>query len=157
MRPIAMRNKSKTVATWLAFVGGPFGLHRFYLRGLGDLWGWLLPIPTALGVWGFDRALTLGQDDRLSWLLVPLLGFTVAGCALNAIVFGLMSPEQWNRRYNPQAEPDAPPGRTQWATVIGIAASLLVGAAVLMASIVYSFQRYFEVQVEAARAISQQR
>ncbi|MBP8224666.1 MAG: NINE protein, partial [Acidovorax sp.] len=23
--------KNKTVAAWLAFVGGPLGLHRFYL------------------------------------------------------------------------------------------------------------------------------
>jgi len=37
--------KNKTLATWLTFFGGPLGLHRFYLRGLGDLWGWLLPLP----------------------------------------------------------------------------------------------------------------
>ena len=41
--------KNKTLATWLTFFGGPLGLHRFYLKGLGDLWGWLLPLPTALG------------------------------------------------------------------------------------------------------------
>jgi TM2 domain-containing membrane protein YozV len=41
--------KNKTVAAWLAFLGGPLGLHRFYLHGLGDMLGWLLPIPTALG------------------------------------------------------------------------------------------------------------
>ena len=28
--------KNKTVAAWLAFLGGPLGLHRFYLHGLGD-------------------------------------------------------------------------------------------------------------------------
>jgi hypothetical protein len=38
--------KSKTLAAWLAFLGGPIGLHRFYLYGLGDRWGWLLPLPT---------------------------------------------------------------------------------------------------------------
>ena len=32
-----MRQRSKTTAAWLAFVGGPLGLHRFYLFGLGDL------------------------------------------------------------------------------------------------------------------------
>ena len=41
--------KNKTLAAWLAFLGGALGLHRFYLRGLGDTLGWLLPIPTALG------------------------------------------------------------------------------------------------------------
>ena len=29
--------KNKTLATWLTFFGGPLGLHRFYLRGFGDL------------------------------------------------------------------------------------------------------------------------
>ena len=42
--------KNKTTAAWLAFLGGPLGLHRFYLHGLGDWLGWLLPIPTALGL-----------------------------------------------------------------------------------------------------------
>jgi hypothetical protein len=33
--------KNKTLATWITFVGGPFGLHRFYLFGTGDRLGWL--------------------------------------------------------------------------------------------------------------------
>ena len=48
--------KNKTIAAWLAFVGGPLGLHRFYLKGPGDMLGWLLPIPTALGLYGIERA-----------------------------------------------------------------------------------------------------
>ena len=88
--------KNKTLATWLAFLGGPLGLHRFYLFGFGDMLGWLLPVPTALGVYGLQRVQQWGQDDQLSWLLIPLLGFTIAGCALCAIVYGLMAPEKWN-------------------------------------------------------------
>jgi len=147
--------KNKTVAAWLAFLGGPLGLHRFYLRGMGDLLGWLLPIPTALGLYGIERVQKYGQDDTLSWLLVPLLGFTVAACCLTAIVYGLMSPEQWNARFNPSAAADAPPGVTRWATIFAIALSLMVGAGVLMASIAFSFQRYFEYQVEEGRRISE--
>jgi hypothetical protein len=147
--------KSKTLAAWLAFLGGPLGLHRFYLRGMGDLLGWLLPIPTALGLYGIERVQKYGQDDTLSWLLVPLLGFTVAACCLTAIVYGLMSPEQWNARFNPSSAADAPPGVTRWATIFAIALSLMVGAGVLMASIAFSFQRYFEYQVEEGRRISE--
>ena len=99
--------KNKTVAAWLAFLGGPLGLHRFYLYGLGDWIGWLLPIPTALGVYGIQRVQQWGQDDQLSWMLIPLLGFTIAGCALRAILYGLMTPERWNARFNPAAAPDA--------------------------------------------------
>ncbi len=150
-----MTTKNKTLAAWLAFVGGPLGLHRFYLHGLGDWLGWLLPIPTALGVYGIQRVQALGQDDHASWLLIPLLGFTIAGCALRAIVYGLMTPEKWNARFNPEAEPEAAPGRTNWFTIFAIGLSLLIGTAVLMASLAFSFQRYFEYQIEEARKISQ--
>ncbi len=147
--------KNKTVAAWLAFGGGPFGLHRFYLYGLGDMLGWLLPIPTALGMYGVERVQQFGQDDQWSWVLIPLLGLTVAGCALRAILYGLMTPEKWNARFNPEAAADAAPGQTHWFTVAAMALALLVGTAVLMATLAFSFQRYFEYQIEEARKISQ--
>ena len=147
--------KSKTIAAWLTFFGGPLGLHRFYLFGLSDLIGWLLPIPTALGLYGVTRVQQFGLDDQLSWILIPLLGFVIAGCALNAIIYGLMTSEGWNRRFNPTAAADAPAGNTSWITVGAIVASLLIGTTILMGSIVYGFQRYFEYQIEEARRISQ--
>ncbi|MBC7380623.1 MAG: hypothetical protein H7346_24760 [Burkholderiaceae bacterium] len=147
--------KNKTLAAWLAFLGGPIGLHRFYLFGLGDLLGWMLPIPTALGLYGIERVQANGMDDQASWVLIPLLGFTIAACALMAIVYGLMTPEKWNARFNPSAPQDAPPGQTQWLTIGAIVFSLLIGTTVLMASIAFSFQRYFEYQIEEAHKISQ--
>ena len=147
--------KNKTLAAWLTFVAGPLGLHRFYLRGLSDTLGWLLPIPTALGLYGIERVRQYGVDDQLSWVLIPLLGFTIAGCALNAIVYGLMTREQWNARFNPQAPADAAAGQTRWLTIGAIACALLIGTAVLLSSIAFSFQRYFEYQIEEARKISQ--
>ena len=148
--------KNKTIAAWLAFLGGPLGLHRFYLYGLGDMLGWLLPVPTALGLYGIERLQQWGQDDQLSWLLIPMLGFTMAGCALCAIIYGLMPPEKWNARFNRSAAPDAPPGRTNWFTVFAVTTSLLVGAGVLLASIAFSLQHYFEYQVREGRKISQE-
>ena len=155
--PAAARTstKSKTIATWLAFLGGPLGLHRFYLYGLGDWAGWLFPIPTALGIYGIERVQQLGQDDQLSWILIPLLGFTLAACALRAILYGLMDAKTWNQRFNPSQPIDNRAGNTHWGTIFGVALALLVGATVLMASIAYSFQHYFEYQVEEARKISQ--
>lgn len=147
--------KNKTLAAWLTFIAGPLGLHRFYLRGLTDKIGWLLPLPTALGLYGVERVRQYGVDDQLSWVLIPLLGFTIAGCALNAIVYGLMTREQWNARFNPQAPADAPAGQTGWLTIGAVACALLIGTAVLLSSIAFSFQRYFEYQIEDARKISQ--
>src|SRR3989344_6005123 len=54
---------------------------------------------------------------------------------------------------HPVCTPDAPAGRTQWITIGAIVVSLLVGTAVLMASLAFSFQRYFEYQIEEARKI----
>lgn len=147
--------KNKTLAAWLAFLGGPLGLHRFYLHGLGDMLGWLLPIPTALGLYGIQRVQRYGVDDPWSWALIPLLGFNIAGCMLMAIIYGLRTREQWNRWFNPTAPEDANAGATNWFTIFAVALSLLVGTTVLMASIAFSFQRYFEYQVEEGRKISQ--
>jgi hypothetical protein len=147
--------KNKTVAAWLAFAGGPLGLHRFYLFGMWDTLGWLLPVPTALGFYGIERVQKYGLDDVASWWLIPLAGFTFAACALNAIVYALMTPEAWNRKFNPSANEESQAGQTGWLTIGAIVCALLIGATVLMSSIVFSFQRYFEYQIEEARKISQ--
>jgi hypothetical protein len=143
--------KSKTLATWIALLGGSLGLHRFYLHGLRDLPGWLHPLPTLLGAYGLRRVEALGQDDRLSWLLIPLGGITVAAGMLAAIVYGLTADEKWDARFNR----GGPASRSGWGAVIGVIFALLIGAGVLMATIAFSGQRFFEYQIEEARKISQ--
>lgn len=146
--------RSKTLATWLALLGGPMGVHRFYLYGLQDIWAWLHPIPTLLGAWGLRRVADFGQDDPLSWLLLPILGFMVAGTMLQAIVYGLMPDERWHARHNAALPADQLPS-SGWGAIIGVIVALLIGATVLMSTIAFSGQRYFEYQVEEARKISQ--
>jgi len=155
MTQITPGYKSKTLATWAALLGGPVGAHRFYLHGLGDWLGWLHAIPTLIGAWGIQRVQDLGQDDQLSWLLIPILGFMVAYTMLQAILYGLTPDEKWHARYNPAlaASPDAP--TSGWPAVIGVGLALMLGATVLMSTIAFSGQRYFEYQVEEARKISQ--
>ena len=151
---LSRTQKNKTFAAWLALVGGQLGLHRFYLFGFSDLPAWLHPAMAALGWWGVYRVRTYGQDDMLSWLLVPLLGFSIAASALSAIYYGLTSFENWNARYNP-ANPQTAQGRTNWLTIGAVVFGLLFGTIALMSSIAFSFQRYFEYQIEEGRKISQ--
>ena len=132
--------RSKTIATWLALLGGSLGLHRFYLYGLGDRWGWLLWLPTLLGAYGVERMRALGQDDRLAWLLIPLLGLTLAGTMLNAIVYGLMPAARWQARHDAQASALSWPALDVLGAVVGLA----LGATALMSSIAFMAQRYFE-------------
>lgn len=147
--------KNKTLAAWLAFLGGPFGLHRFYLHGIRDVLGWLLPLPTLAGIYGILRINAYGVDDPYSWVLVPLLGFTIAACSLTAIVYGLASREKWNGWFNAQASAEDAAGGTSWTTIFAIVAALMIGTGVLMATLAYSFYNYFHWQVEEGRRISQ--
>ncbi len=147
--------KNKTLAAWLTFLGGPLGLHRLYLFGAADRLLWIMPVPTLLGLYGIYRARSIGLEDQWSWALIPLLGFTIAGCAVNALVYGLMTTERWNARFNPGSGDESPAGQTNWFTIGALVTSLLVGTTVLMASLAFSFQRYFEYQIEEAKLISQ--
>ncbi len=141
------RPKSKLIATWAALIGGSLGLHRFYLHGWRDVWGWCSVPPTLLGLVGLLRARQIGLDDHLSWLLLPLLGLTLAAAMLAAIVYGLTPDEQWNARFNPAG----PASRTGGLTILGVILALALGAAALMATLAFSAQRFFEYQAEQAQ------
>lgn len=149
------RTKNKTAAAWLAFLGGPLGLHRFYLHGPGDWLAWLLPLPTLAGLVGIARVQQYGLDDPASWVLIPLLGFNIAGNALMAIIYGLKSREDWNAKFNPGLAAEDEAGATNWFTIGAIVLSLMIGTGCLMASLAYGVQRYFEYQIEEGRKISQ--
>jgi len=138
--------KSKTLATWIALIGGSIGLHRFYLHGFRDRLGWLFAVATLIGAYGVQRMRQLGADDHLAWALIPLLGLTLAASMGTAIVHGLTADERWNARFNPHG----PAHRTDWSTVLGVVVALFVGAGVLMATLAFSAQRYFEYQAELA-------
>lgn len=147
--------KNKTVAAWLALLGGTLGLHRFYLRGLSDWVGWLHPVPAALGWWGVDRVLTFGQDDKLSWVLIPLLGITVAASCLMAIIYALTDKEKWNRQFNPTSAVDTSAGSTNWLTIGALVFALLIGTISFMSSLVYGLEKYFVYAVAEGNKISQ--
>lgn len=136
-----MMTRRKTVATWLALLAGSLGAHRFYLHGRRDLWGWLHPWPTLLGLVGVARMRILGQDDRLAWALIPLLGAMLAQSMLAAIVYGLTPDERWAQRWGQPIE------ATRWGPVLGAIIALMIGGAVLMATIAFGGQKFFEFEL----------
>lgn len=147
--------KSKTLTAWLALLGGSVGLHRFYLNGLLDIRGWLYPVPCMLGVLGVQRMQAFGQDDVLSWWLIPCLGLVLAASMLEGIILGLTSDEHWNARHNPTWTDTSNLPSSGWGVIFAVALCLLIGAGVLMATIAFSGQRYFEYQVIEAQKLSQ--
>jgi hypothetical protein len=151
---------SKSLATWIAVIGGSIGLHHFYLHGLRSRWGWLYPIPTIVGIVGAVRMRNLGVDDRLSWALVPWLGLTISVGMLCAIVIGLTTDAKWARLYagdpsrpvvqatREEDDESPPPGmvHTGWAPVLGVILALMIGGGVLMGTIAFSVEKSFDVQ-----------
>ncbi len=140
--------RSKSVATWIAVVGGAFGGQRLYLHGGRDPLAWLHPWPTALGLYGVWRMRTFGQDDTLATLLVPLLGVMLTIGMLSAIVIGLTPDERWDARYNPGRASHG----TRWWPVLGAIAALLLGGGVLIGTIAFTGQRFFEWQQQPRTA-----
>ena len=136
--------RSKTWAAWLALTLGTLGVHRLYLYGLRDRWAWLHPLPSAAGLLGVVRARTLGQDDVLAWLLIPLLGLMISWAMLCAVIYALTPDERWDARHNP--------GRgvtpTRWGPILAAIAALLLGGTALMGTVAYGGQKFFEWQFE---------
>ena len=136
--------RSKTVATWLALLVGSLGAHRFYLYGWRDKLAWLHPLPALLGLAGAVRMNNLGQDDRASWLLIPLLGLMLSIGMLAAMVYGLMPDEKWAARHRPGAAVQP----TGWGPVLGVVLALLLGGTVLMGTLAFGGQMFFEYQAQ---------
>ena len=90
--------KSKALATVLALVLGGAGLHRFYLNGMKDRWGWLHA--ASLPVSGLLFAL---QPDwpLLAYAAPAVLSLLVA--SLETFVIGLTSDEKWDEKYNAES------------------------------------------------------
>jgi hypothetical protein len=137
-----MPYRSKTVTAWLALLFGSLGVHRLYLHGLRDRLAWIHLLPTALGAVGVLRMRDLGQDDRLAWLLIPLLGLMISQGMLGAILHALTADEIWDRRHNP----DHAVHRTGWGAVMAAVVALALGGAVLMGTIAFGGQKFFEWQ-----------
>jgi len=146
MSTVPVRRRSKTVATWLAVLGGSLGLHRFYLNGSRDALAWLHAPLALIGGVGVRRMLELGQDDRLAWALIPWLGLAISAGMLAAIVYGLTPDERWSERHGAVARPSG------WLAIFGVIVALFIGATVLMATIAFGSQRYFEWQVDEGSA-----
>jgi hypothetical protein len=142
-----MTSRSKTVAAWTALLLGAFGAHRIYLKGWGDRVAWLYPLPSLLGLWGMLRLRSLGQDDHLAWMLIPLLGLAITAAMLSAIVYALTPDDRWDERYNA----GRPLTSTDWITVMAAIVALFLGGGVLMATLAFSGAKIYQWQAELPR------
>ena len=122
---------NKTFATLLAATTGGLGLHRFYLRGLPDKWGWLhlTSLPLSLLAYWF----ALGPHQLFQF--APLVLSALIGC-VEALVLGLTPDHQWDSTYNSGS---AKTSESHWPLALLLVITLAVGATALIAVIARSF------------------
>lgn len=128
---IPVTHKNKTLATFLSFLLGFAGVHRFYLHGLSDRWGWLhalsLPLTAAL----------LSANPELPLLMntAPLV-LSMLIASIETFVLGLMPDEKWDARYNPAS------GQTsdsRWPIALMMVLNLFYGATLLLTVLARAF------------------
>ena len=128
-------HKNKTLATLLALLFGAIGLHRFYLYGRRDAWGWLhaatLPLSALL--------LMSRPDAQTFFTAAPLIVSALVGC-LEALIIGLTADEKWDARHNLGSPRHSKSG---WFLVLLLVLSLGVGATGLIAAMARTFDLLF--------------
>lgn len=128
-------HKNKAFATLLAAVTGGIGLHRFYLRGLSDFWGWLhatsVPVTYIIVMMGVGQ---YGLFQAGALVLSVLTGF------IEALVLGVTSDEKWDQTYNSQSGKVSNSG---WPVVLLLVLTLGLGASALTAALARTFDLLF--------------
>jgi TM2 domain-containing membrane protein YozV len=129
------QHKNKTIATLLAAVFGGLGLHRFYLYGKGDPWGWLHLACVPIAV----LALLLG-GNRPAMLLGSLLVLSALAGLLEALVIGLRSDGKWDTQFNAGSGRQSESG---WPLALLLVFTVGGGAIALIFTIARTFDLLF--------------
>lgn len=124
-------HKNKTLTSFLAAVFGCAGIHRFYLNGMRDKWGWLhlisLPISFSLS------HLYIGWPAMLAY--APLI-LSLLIAQLEALVLGLTPDEKWDNKYNPASDVTS---ASSWPLALLMVLTVGIGATILIATIARTF------------------
>jgi TM2 domain-containing membrane protein YozV len=132
--------RHKAFAALLAFLFGALGLERLYL---GQRWWWAPLAVTAMMLPLLFGVRNWYQSPAFFAAMVPVIaGF------IHALVLALMPDDKFDARFN------AGTGRRNasgWDAVLAAIVTLLVGATILMTTIVLLFQTYFEHSLGLAR------
>jgi hypothetical protein len=124
-------HKNKTIATLLALLLGSVGLHRFYLHGLTDRWGWLHAVSLPLS------AMLLLSNPELPLLVNTLpLVISMLTASIETFVLGLMPDEKWDARYNPAS---GVASDSRWPIALMMVVNLFCGATLLLTVLARGF------------------
>lgn len=112
--------KSKTAVSLLSALVGSLGLHRFYLYGYRDIFGWIYLSASSLYLAVAAVSLSSSSLGVRVALLFPIPVFV---SAIEALVIGLTDDTKWDKRHNGSI-----PNRTQsgWRLVVLLVLTLAI-------------------------------
>jgi hypothetical protein len=119
----------KTVAAFLSTTLGGFGLHRFYMYGRGDFWGWIYAAAFLIYA---GLVLTEYPEKPFGNILHALFPLSVYAAFIESLSIGLTPDEKWDTKHNRHA------GRSRasrWPLVVILVLTLLIGYTALVTSI----------------------
>ena len=130
-----MSHKNKTLATLLAVVLGGFGIHRFYLYGMRDVWGWLhlVTVPVSLAIW-------LATPEQQLLFVGGLFVVSILAGLLEALVIGLTPDQRWDADHNPASGRQSSSG---WPVILLLILAMASGTTGLIAAIARTFDLLF--------------
>jgi TM2 domain-containing membrane protein YozV len=125
------RHKNKTLAAMFAFLLGALGLHRFYMTGPSDRWGWLhlASLPATI-------ALLLALPGLPLLVTASPLVLSALVASVETFVIGLMPDEQWDARWNAGSGEQSD---SRWPVAALMVANLFFGATLLLTVIARAF------------------
>ena len=124
-------HKNKTLATFLALLFGGAGLHRFYLHGMRDSWGWLHAASLILSL-----LLLAGAPERALLINMAPLVLSVLASSIETFIIGLMPDEKWDAIFNAESGIETD---TSWPVPLMMVANLFCGATLLLITIARAF------------------
>jgi hypothetical protein len=120
-------HKNKTLSCLLSVLGGSLGIHRFYLYGRRDVFGWvyfaasIIYLIMLAAFWG---------KDSLAANVALLFPIPVFVAAIEALSIGLTDDEKWDRRHNVQSFDRS---KSRWPLAVILVLTLFSGFTALVA------------------------
>ncbi|MES2935145.1 MAG: hypothetical protein V4805_16845 [Pseudomonadota bacterium] len=127
--------KNKTLATFIAAVSGGLGLHRFYVCGKKDLFGWLHV--SSLILCGL---LWLANREMQGFFIIGPMILSVLASFIEALVIGLTPDDKWDARHNATGQRQSD---SNWPLAVILVLTLGIGATALIASMARLFDLLF--------------
>jgi hypothetical protein len=145
-------HKNKLIFCSLGLLLPGSGLNVFYLKGLGNIWGWLQITGLFAGILGWNLLGASEMSSAIGWVLATAGFISIEASWLTTITFGLRPDERWDAQFNPQS---AHKNKSGWLVILCVILSLMIGATVLMSGLAIAFEKHFLSQLEEAKKISQ--